>query len=229
MGGTQIECGFTQSLVVRLRGKSERGVSVYRESDEAERGSHRTPALLFVGSVAFRLGMTCGDHGQCLNADRSFRRTPCPSGDKPYHRDGHGVGRRMGKLAYQPSCCAVQPHAPTEIDRPIVGAWGAANTDSVSPPIDRSAARRARLGICLTIGDGHGVGRRMGKLAYQPSCCAVQPHAPTIGCPNPIAGHGVGRHRVRSRETICMLSARCCRIASCFVASLQGDALASPH
>jgi hypothetical protein len=80
-----------------------------------------------------------------FNADRSFRRTPCPSGTEIYPRTerGHGVGRRTGLFGYHHACCAVQPHAPT------IGStrWGmgCGGNRQCSTPIDRSAARRARL------------------------------------------------------------------------------------
>jgi hypothetical protein len=39
-------------------------------------------------SARRRWGMGCGGHGQSLNADRSFRRTPCPSGMGVIHVGG---------------------------------------------------------------------------------------------------------------------------------------------
>jgi hypothetical protein len=53
---------------------------------------------------------------------------------------------------------------------PIVGAWGAAGTDSVSTPIDRSAARRARPGwVYFTWG---GEFPRPRHSAHEHSVCA---------------------------------------------------------
>ena len=118
--------------------------------------------------------------GDRLNADRSFRRTPCPSGitiTPP--GTGTALDGERACFGHRPSCCAVQPHAPTDAP-PIVGAWGAAGNGFVSTPIDRSAARRARLGSQSPLsGTGTALDGERTCLGHQPDCCAVQPHAPT--------------------------------------------------
>jgi hypothetical protein len=74
----------------------------------------------------------------------------------PIHEwDGHGVGRRRNLFGYQHDRLVRRPTVrlssrrspmPQRVPPATVGAWGAAGYGDVSTPIDRSAARRARLG-----------------------------------------------------------------------------------
>jgi hypothetical protein len=92
-------------------------------------------------------------------------------------------------VRHQHDCCAVQPHAPTNTTADRWGMGCGGNRQS-STTIDRSAARRARLGPQHYLHrDGHGAGRRNSVLVIS---TIVAPSNPMPLRIRPL-GHGVRR------------------------------------
>jgi hypothetical protein len=87
-----------------------------------------------------------GRYAPNLNYTRLGSEPPQPRG-RARRWTANGQARLSTQLLRRPTVRLSSRRSPMpQRVAPIVGAWGAAGTDSVSTPIDRSAARRARPG-----------------------------------------------------------------------------------
>jgi hypothetical protein len=160
--------------------------------------SRRSPMPQRVAPIVGAWGAAgCGDVSTPIVPSA---RTPCPSGNEVFPDVGAGTA-----LDGEVPCSVINTIGapsnpmPQRVPPPIVGAWGAAGTGDVSTPIDRSAARRARLETKFSLTSG----RARRWTAKEP----VRLSTRLVRCPTPcpnglrrLLGHGVRREPAMSQR-----------------------------